>query len=649
MGTLQLQEISLAYGERDLLNRISCTIDTSTKAALAGANGSGKSTLLKIVNQQITPDSGQISKTRRLSVSYLPQGGISLTTETVFDHMAGAYSSYERLIEDKKAIEIELSEATEHENGWEALVAELHSIEEHLLGSDYYHREAKIMQVAKGLGFSPEDCRRQCGEFSGGYQMRIALGKILLEQPDILLLDEPTNYLDIEARVWLRGYLNHYPGGFLIVSHDRDFLNAVTNEVLELFGGDLKRYAGSYSDYERTKKMELEQLQKAYEQQRQQIAHLEQFIERFRYKASKAKQVQSRIKQLEKIEPIILPESAKHIGFHFPEPVHCGKDVYELKGLHKAYGKQVVIDNLDLHISKHDRIAVSGRNGMGKTTLLRILAGTDTAYQGLVRSADAIKIGYFAQDTEKTLDPSKSVLEEVERCATTAQQGKLRSLLGSFLFQGDDIHKSVSVLSGGEKSRLALLKILLEPVNVLILDEPTNHLDLASKDMLLQALKSYKGTLIFVSHDSDFIRHLATSILYLSPEGTELFSGDYSYFTWKLEQKQAEALEEGEHEEGELQPVQKPTEISRQERNRLRNRLKSLQNQEITTLAHIDELEAQRTSCHQRMCDPAVYSDPKKAKETSEELSRIDRELEVQTHGWEELTNEIEQLREVLE
>lgn len=649
MGTLQLQELSLAYGERDLLKNISCTIDTSTKAALAGANGSGKSTLLKIVDQQITPDTGHISRTKRLSVSYLPQGGISLTSETVFDHMAGAYSSYERLIEDKKAIETELSEVTEHSTGWEALVAELHSIEEHLLGSDYYHREAKIMQVAKGLGFSPEDCRRPCGEFSGGYQMRIALGKILLEQPDILLLDEPTNYLDIEARVWLRGYLNHYHGGFLIVSHDRDFLNAVTNEVLELFQGSLRRYAGSYSDYERTKQMEIEQLQKSYEQQRQQIAHLEQFIERFRYKASKAKQVQSRIKQLEKIEPIALPESAKHIGFHFPEPVHCGKDVYEIQGLHKAYGKQVVIDALDLHISKHDRIAVSGRNGMGKTTLLRILAGTDSDYQGHVRAADAIRIGYFAQDTENTLDPSKSVLEEVEQCATTAQQGRLRSLLGSFLFQGDDIHKSVSVLSGGEKSRLALLKILLEPVNVLILDEPTNHLDLASKDMLLKALKSYKGTLIFVSHDSDFIRHLATSILYLSPDGTELFSGDYSYFTWKLEQKQAEAIEEEEKQEPEQQTVRRPNELSRQERNRLRNRLKTLESQETTTLARIDELEAQRQKCHQNMCDPETYSDPQKARKCSEELSVTEQELERQTTCWEELTEQIEQLREVLE
>lgn len=647
MGTLQLQQISLAFGDRDILSQIDCTIDTQTKAALAGANGSGKTTLLNIITGLIEPDSGEIHTTKGLSVAYLPQNGIVYGDATLFEELDIAFHALHTLTDRKTDIEHTLSLSSDHTSRTDSLLQDLHEIEEQLINSGYYHRKAKIMQVAAGLGFDEEDLTRECSEFSGGWQMRIALGKILLEHPDLLLLDEPTNYLDLEARVWLKNYLKQYSGGYVLVSHDRYFLDETIDHVLELFQGSIHRYTGNYTKYEQTKVEELQMLKKRQAQQELEIAHLEEFIERFRSKATKAKQVQSRIKQLEKIVPIVLPESSKHIAFKFPEPPHSGKKIFDIEHLYKAYGEHTVLNDLSLLIEKGDRLSVTGKNGTGKTTLLKILSGADPEHTGFITAGTGVKIGYFAQDTEKTLDPKNTVLTEIEQHAPTSQLPRLRNLLGSFLFRGDDIHKSVSILSGGEKSRLALLKILLQPVNVLILDEPTNHLDLASKDMLLEALLSYTGTLIFVSHDVDFIKRLAGKILYLTEDSSELFVGDYEYFSWKLDEKQRiESLEEEASAPEEKKKKAEP--IDRNTRNKMKNRMQKLQRQEQELMEALETLEQELSSAHEEMSLPENYSSPLRCRDLQQKITGLEQQIEQTSTRWDEITGELASLEESL-
>ncbi|MDA3833011.1 MAG: ABC-F family ATP-binding cassette domain-containing protein, partial [Spirochaetales bacterium] len=609
MKTIQLQDISLAFGDRDLLTGVSCTLDTKTKAALAGINGSGKSTLLKIIFGLAEPDSGSVMCAKDLHSAYLPQTGVVLKNRTVFHELESSYYRFTNLLEKKSAIENQLADTASPEKTSEGLLHKLHDIEEILIQSDYYHREARIMHVAKGLGFSPDDMTRSCSEFSGGWQMRIALAKILLESPDLLLLDEPTNYLDLEARIWLRDFLLTYHGGYLLVSHDRHFLDAAAQVVYEIEQGSLKRFSGNYSAYENAKQEEVQKLIASYGQQQAEIARMEEFIERFRSKATKAKQVQSRIKQLEKIQKIKIPPQEKTLAFSFPSPPHSGKDHFYLNEVSKSYGDHNVIKNLDLYIGKGDRLAVTGRNGAGKTTLLRILSGNDTEFRGTVKTGTGVSIGYFAQETESLLHPEMSALEEIEHDAPFSSIPSLRNYLGSFLFRGDDVYKQVSILSGGEKSRLALLKILLHPANVLILDEPTNHLDLASKDMLASAVKAYEGTVIFVSHDADFIQKLANKILYLNEEGAELFEGDYDYFSWKLEQKQLQ--EQAEYDSLQSSEPIKPGQQSRDylEQNRIRNRIKQLEKEELELLHTIETFENELKEYNRQLSLPENYTD----------------------------------------
>jgi ATP-binding cassette subfamily F protein 3 len=397
-----------------------------------------------------------------------------------------------------------------------ALLEEHHRIQEAVEASGYYRREADISMILGGLGFSREDFDRDTGEFSGGWQMRIALAKVLLERPDILLLDEPTNYLDIEARGWLESWLKDFSGGYLQVSHDRYFLDVTVNEVYELFQGTLKRYAGNYSAYETIRRQEMESLVKRYEAQQEEIARTEALIRRFRYKATKAAFAQELIKRLEKIERIEIPENLKRISISFPPPPHAGRIALNLEGLGKSYGDRRIFSGLDLTLESGERLVVVGRNGAGKTSLLRIIAGADTAFEGAYRYGAGIQAGYFSQDAAETMNGSRQVLEFLESEAPTALIPRIRDMLGAFLFRGDDVYKSLSVLSGGEKSRLALLRILLKPVNLLILDEPTNHLDLQSKDILLDTLVSFGGTIIFVSHDRGFMEALSTKTLELA-------------------------------------------------------------------------------------------------------------------------------------
>lgn len=535
MSVVQAVDVSLAFGERVLFEGIHLSIQPTTRAALSGANGSGKTTLLKILAGLVSPDSGTVVRSKGIRISYLPQTGIIHQGNTLFQEMEGAFQYFHQIQDQIEEIGQRLASLTEADPQTTPLLEELHHLQEQLDHSGFYRREARIFEVLRGLGFSQDAMDRSAEEFSGGWQMRIALAKVLLGNPEVLLLDEPTNYLDIEARTWLEKFLSSFPGGVLLVSHDKYFLDVTVHEVYEIFNRKVTRYTGNYSSYEKKREEELQTLLSLYRHQQEETARQEEFIRRFRYNASKAALVQSRIKQLEKLQRIEVPETLKKIHFQFPPPPPCGKKVLEIEALSKSYGTLTVFSGLSFILEKGDKLAAVGPNGAGKSTLLRILAGKDDATSGKILYGSGIRMGYFSQEQNEELDMSKSVLEEIEGECPTTLFPKIRDMLGAFLFRGNDVYKPVSVLSGGERNRLALLKLLLRPSNLLILDEPTNHLDLTSKDVLLEALQKYPGTVIFVSHDRYFMDGLATKVLELRP-GTvpRLFVGNYSYYLEKI-------------------------------------------------------------------------------------------------------------------
>lgn len=643
MATLQVQDLRLAFGDRDILDDVSFILTDQSRAALCGANGSGKSTLLKALCGIIQPDHLQLSKTKNLTTVYLPQNEIVMPEGTVYDEVEKGYSRFKALLEQKEEIGNRLSRLTEEEHST-GLVNQMHELEEELLASGFYARKQKIYQVLKGLGFDEDDYQRRCGEFSGGWQMRIALARTLVSGASIMFLDEPTNYLDIDALTWLKNFLSSYKGGLMIVSHDQGFLDQVVTEVYELFQGKLKRYSGNYTQYQKQREMEIAQLEAAYKSQQETIAKNEQFIERFRYKATKSKAVQSRIKQMEKMEAVVIPDHLKKLSFSFPPAPHSGNDVIKVEHLHKAFGSHVVFQDLSFQVQKGDRLAVTGRNGAGKSTLLRMLVGQDKDYRGTISLGSGVTVGYFAQETEQTLDPKHTVLDELATVATTDDLPKLRTYLGSFLFQGDDVFKQVSVLSGGERSRLALLKILLHPVNLLVLDEPTNHLDINAKQMLLEALEHYDGTLVCVSHDSYFLKGISKRIMYLSKdEQPVIYDGDWDYFMYKLDEKE-KYEEEALVQEKETQAPSAGS-LSYQERNKLRNKIQSLQRECDRLLDEQERLEEAIQRLEEQMNDPSVYSDPKKIGEVMRQKSQKEEEKNHSEETWFSASEELEELK----
>ena len=544
MSFVQFSKVSLAFGDRDILKDVSINLSAGTKAALTGANGSGKSTLMKVLAGLVTADSGDRAFEKGTRIGYLPQSGIVHTGCTLKEEADKGFQFGYDLVAEMEQIAEQLT-SPQKTSAQDKLLERHHEIQEKLEEIDWYRKDVIAQQILIGLGFELSDLERRVEEFSGGWQMRIALAKALLAKPDILLLDEPTNYLDIEARSWLEQFLKDFKGGFLLVSHDRYFLDVTINEVYELFNGNLNRYPGNYSHYEKVREVELESLIARYEIQQEEIRKLEDFIRRFGYKATKAAQAQERQKMLDKMERIEIPETLKKIHFTFPPAPHSGRLVVTLENLNKTWISENyenhVIKDLDLVIENGDRLVVAGRNGAGKSTLLRIISGNDADFSGTVKLGSGVSIGYFSQDNAETLKGSMSILEFLEAESPLELIPKLRDMLGAFLFRGDDVFKSIDVLSGGEKSRLALLRILLKPVNLLILDEPTNHLDLHSKDVLLKALKDFGGTVIFVSHDRGFIESLANRVLELKPGEAKVFPGDYKYYL-----EQIGKLEQGE-------------------------------------------------------------------------------------------------------
>lgn len=643
-----MESVSMAFGDRDILLSVSLTITSEQRCALAGANGSGKSTLMKILSGLNEPDSGSVTVSKGSRITYLPQSGYTLPEKTIFEAADDAFAYFHEMEEQAHQLSTQIAEVSTHHGGsLDRILLEHHDLQEKLLNSGYFHREARISQVLKGLGFTESDFSRPCSQFSGGWQMRIALARVLLGHADFLLLDEPTNYLDVEARIWLKNYLSRYQGGVLIVSHDRDFLDETVDTVIEIFHASLHRYTGNYTRYEQQREERNQQLIKDYRIQQEEIARIEQFIERFRSKDSKAKQVQSRITKLEKMEIIELPENLKKLHFSFPAPTHSGTMIYTAEGLSRSYGSLDVLKTLDFTIRKGERIAVTGKNGAGKSTLLRILAEADAGYEGSLERGTGLSVGYFAQDSEAQLSGDRSIYEEIEHDCPTELIPKLRNYLGAFLFRGDDMYKIISVLSGGEKSRLALLKLLLQPYNLLILDEPTNHLDISAKDVLLEALTSFTGTLIFVSHDSYFIRNLANRIFYMNPSGLEIFEGDYEYFSWSLENRNRYDSDGDEQKQEPSQVQDEPVKSTGwKDRNALRNRKKILMRNEEQIL---EKLELAETACEKlksRMSLPENYTDGEIIKSLKQKLDEAERESDRITGEWEEIHLELTELEQ---
>jgi ATP-binding cassette, subfamily F, member 3 len=640
-------KVSLAFGDRDILKDVSLHLAAGSRACLAGANGSGKSTLMKVLAGELIADSGDRAVQRGTRISYLPQSGIVHRGKALRDEAETAFAHIHELIDKAEKIAVQLQDAKSDDGTSKALLEEHHQLQEQIENSGYYSRGAEISSVLAGFGFSPNDLDRDTGEFSGGWQMRIALAKALLEKPDILLLDEPTNYLDIEARGWLENWLAKFPGGCLLVSHDRYFLDVTVNEVYEIFQGNLKRYAGNYSAYEKTRQQELAGLMKRYTEQQEEIAKTEALIRRFRYKATKAAFAQELIKRLEKMERIEIPENLKRINITFPPPPHSPRVAFSIEGLGKSYGAKRVLQGLDLSIDSGERLVVAGVNGAGKTTLLRILAGHDNDFEGTVKFGAGICAGYFSQDAAEALNGSEQVIEYMEGNAPTALIPKIRDMLGAFLFRGDDVYKSVSVLSGGEKSRLALLYMLLKPLNLLILDEPTNHLDLHSKDILLETLNKFKGTIVFVSHDRAFMEALSTKTLELSPVAgassrAKLFYGNYAYYLEKTSwapaariidnssRKGAEdAKGRGKREEGRENREQRA--LSKQRQAELRR----VQRREAELLNAIEGLEKEKGRLEAELSLPEVYSNGVKARAVKQRLDECVAEIEAKTGEWE--------------
>src|SRR5256712_5639493 len=530
---IQLSSAGNRYGHKLLFEGVDWLITPKDRIGLVGANGTGKSTLLKTLGRIETVDYGSISLAKGISAGYLPQDGLTLSGRTVFAECMSGFSKLRAMEEEMEQLTASMSELDHASQEYAQVADRYQRVEHEFQARDGYAIEAQVGSVLTGLGFRKDDWDRQTDEFSGGWQMRIALAKLLLQKPNLLLLDEPTNHLDLEARNWLEEYLTEYPYAFVLISHDRYFLDVTVSKIVEIWNKRIHFYAGNYDKYEEQKTQRLEQLEAAYRNQRERIEQLEVFINRFRYQATKAKQVHSRIKELEKMDRIELPEEEKTIHLSFPQPKASGRIVAEFAGIAKSYGEKEAFRDVSFMIERGDRIALVGVNGAGKSTLIKVLAGKEPPSAGSYRLGHNVQVDYFAQDQYKELDQDARIFDDLAELSPRSTQTELRSLLGCFLFSADEVFKRIGVLSGGERNRYALLRMLLHPANFLLLDEPTNHLDMRAKDVLLEALSKYTGTVVFVSHDRYFIDKLATRVFEIGDGRVEVYPGNYEDYRWR--------------------------------------------------------------------------------------------------------------------
>lgn len=648
---LQLDNISLTFGDETLLDGISTIINPGERVGLVGPNGAGKSTLLKIIAGELEHDDGNITMSKAATVGYLPQDGVDPDPScTLYEEVENAFGDLQDLEKQVQSAREEVAELKEGTSEYQQAMDRLGRLQNRMDRSGAYTLQSDIERVLMGLGFETEDFDRSTTEFSGGWLMRIALAKLLLQRPTYLLLDEPTNHLDIESLRWIEQFLLNYEGAVIIVSHDKAFLNKITTRTLALDNGDLLDYAGNYEYYEEKHAEYLEHRRKAYENQQQEIKEIQEFIDKFRYNASKAAQVQSRIKKLEKMDKIELDERDEEISFQFPQPERSGAVVMKMQNVRKQYGSNVVFKDLSYSVDRQDKIAVVGPNGAGKSTLIRMMAGLEDLNDGTREPGHNVTTSYFAQHQADELDLSKTVFEVMRDAAPKADETDLRTILGCFLFQGDDVFKKVSVLSGGEKSRLALARMLMKPANFMIFDEPTNHLDMKSKEILQEALQQYEGTYLIVSHDRDFLDPIVNKVLEVRSDETNTFFGNVSYYLDKVEEREEETenLASASSNSREQSGLSRKEErrIAAQKRQQKHDRLKPYKQKLQPLEDSIEEMEARKDEIEDLMAQSDFYDDEEQVKEISLEYEKLKSELEEVYAEWEELAMKMAEIEE---
>ena len=644
---IDLSNISLQFNGKYLYKDLNYKINAGDRISLVGANGTGKSSLFKIISGELQPENGNIFKQKGINIGYLPQENITHKGRSLIDEATSALTDIITLRKKENEISNVLSDSKLNDEERNDYVNQLGEVHHRLEELDSYSADSKVEKILTGLGFSEDDFNKATETFSGGWQMRIALSKILVSQNDILLLDEPTNHLDLDSLEWLTDFLKNYKGALVVVSHDKHFVDEITDKTLEIYLGKFNTFKGNYSAYLKYKEERDELLSNQYELQQKKIKETERFIERFRYKATKAKQVQSRIRQLEKIDLISLPKQTGKIKINFPEPPPSGKINIELTNISKSYNENHVFNNLNFEVVRGDKIAFVGPNGAGKTTLAKIIAGETSIDSGERKIGHNLIISFFSQDIADALDSDLDLIETLEEATPNLNPFYLRSLLGSFLFSDNDVFKKVGVLSGGEKNRVALAKIFLTKSNLIVLDEPTNHLDYSSKAILQKALQDFSGSLILVSHDIDFLRPIVNKVAYIRKGETNLFSGDIDYFLSKR-------LELRENNQASKKEVKESENISRKNKKRIEAELRQKKYLATKDLVKkikmfetkIEELEQREKELEADLLNAKLYQDPELARNKNSEFNNVKRELEDLIKAWEINSAELQRIEE---
>jgi ATP-binding cassette subfamily F protein 3 len=657
---IQLQSLTKGFADRVLLDSVTWQVGDHDRVGLCGPNGAGKTTLLRLLAGLDEPDAGAVLRPNALTIGYLPQDGLQHSGRSVVDEASLALKPLLDMKAEMHDLEHRLGDESVADEQHEAMLHRYSELQERFRLADGYHLELKVATVLRGLGFELEDFDNLTDHLSGGWQMRLALAKLLLGQPRLLLLDEPTNHLDLDARNWLEAYLAAYPHAVILVSHDRYFLDAVVSRIADLSLRSITDYHCNYSQYLVQRDERLARLRDAKKRQDEEIARVQEFIDRFRYKATKAAQVQSRVKMLEKIERIEVPPERKRIHFQFPPAPKSGRSVIALDGARKAYGDTVVLGDVTLLIERGDRIALVGHNGAGKSTLMRLLSGEEAPDRGKRSEGHQVVMQYFAQDEATRLDPALTVYETLASGSPDSMIPAVRNILGGFLFSGDDVYKKAGVLSGGERTRLAVARMLLRPSNTLLLDEPTNHLDLDSKEVLLDALVDYGGTLVFVSHDRYFVERLATKIVEVGDEKALLYPGTYAEFLWRKENpaaasaatptKSSRAAVPSAAAAAPSTPRELPHDERRRQQAERRKRekaLKSLRDRIDDLESRIAEHETRIKALEAAMAAPGFYSDHLQAKPIVDEHQALMWKVGDLLGQWEMLQTEVSEFADL--